>query len=362
MTRWSISQLFVVLAAACGQEKIGVAPAAQADYNRGKLVAAVDGFVAAGRTPVAFATLAQTVVSLRPGMDKSVAQEAELKMMVLGLVPVKAVADKPPGERASALAITVWPELLAPAIEADELLATRDPKAPLLWPKPGEDPPAYLERLCGGPLAADCKHVVPELQSQVVEAIAIRRATERVRNAVTECLECNGDKADPRWHEAVTGWEQLDRAVSEGLADVQRRADPENWPAAGNAADDDPALPEAEVSPHGDLLLGGHSYGPNQMRLDVLRELRGSGDAIELHVHPEISLAEVRGLIVDANRAGCVRVAVVAREAVYPWQRKVYWVAAGSGMRASLRPSDSLQLLLHAVDEVAGPGTVARVD
>ncbi|HTR51318.1 MAG TPA: hypothetical protein VMJ10_11465 [Kofleriaceae bacterium] len=359
-TRW-ISQL-LVLAAACGQEKIEVSPAPQADYNRGRLVAAVDAFVAGGRTAPAFATLAQTVTSLRPGMDKSVAQEAELKMMVLGLAPVKALADKPPGDRAGALAVTVWPALLASAIEADEMLEVRDPNGPLLWPKPGEDATVYLERLCGGPLAADCKHVVPELQSQVVEAIAIRRATERVRNAVIECLECNGDKADPRWHEAVAGWEALDRAVSDGLADVERRGDPENWPAAGNAADDDPGLPEAEVSPHGDLLLGGHSYGPNQMRLDVLRELRGSGDAIELHVHPEITLVELRALLVDAHRAGCARIAVVAREPVYPWRRRVYWVAAGSGMRASLRPTDSLQLLLHSIDEVSGPGTVARVD
>jgi len=64
----------------------------------------------------------------------------------------------------------------------------------------------------------------------------------------------------------------------------------------------------------------------------------------------------------DARLAGCARVAVVAREGAYPWRRRIYWVADGSGMRANLRPTDTLQLLLHAIDEVAGPGTVARID
>src|SRR5207248_2917883 len=113
-------------------------------------------------------------------------------------------------------------------IEADALLQVRDPKGPLMLAKPGEDPDAYLTRLCGGPLAAECKHVVPEWHARVVEAFAYRRALERVRNAVTECLECNSEHADPRWQQAVGDWEQLDRDAAEGLADDERRADPAN--------------------------------------------------------------------------------------------------------------------------------------
>ncbi|HEY0252100.1 MAG TPA: hypothetical protein VGC41_11275, partial [Kofleriaceae bacterium] len=70
----------------------------------------------------------------------------------------------------------------------------------------------------------------------------------------------------------------------------------------------------------------------------------------------------VRAVLMDAKKAGVQRVAVVAREQVYPYRRRVYWIADGQGLRANLRPTDSLQLLLHAIDEVAGPGTVARVD
>jgi hypothetical protein len=283
-------------------------------------------------------------------------------MLVLALPPVQSLQDQPIEARVAALALTVWPILLQPKIEADALLQVRDPKAPELVPAPSEDPSAYLVRLCGSPLNTSCKRVVPELQGSVVEAVAFRNATERVRNAITVCLPCSGEKADPGWKQAIAAWEALDRGAAEHLADTERRAEPDNWPIAGGAADDDPGLPEAEVTSRGDIVVGGHAYGPNAQRVAVMRELRGSGDAIALHVQPDTRLQEIRALLVDARRAGCARVAVVAREGVYPWRRRAYWIADGSGMRANLRPTDTLQLLLHAVDEVAGPGTVARVD
>jgi len=296
---------------------------------------------------------------LRAGMDRSVAEEAERKLVVLALDPARAVADQPIAAQARALATTVWPALLEPAIEADTQLDSHDTKTVELEPRSGEDADAYLQRVCGGALASTCKHAVPELQAPLVRALAIRRATERVRTAVEDCLTCS---TDPGWHAAVDGWETLDRAASAKVVDQERAADHENWPIAGAASDSDPGLPEAELDAHGDLVVDGHSYGPNQLRIDVLRELRGTGDVIALHFLPDTSLAAVRAILDDARRAGCAKVAVVAREPEYPWRRRIYWVADGSGMRANLRTSDTLQLLLHAVDEVAGPGTVARVD
>jgi hypothetical protein len=346
-------------AAACGKESIAVDKAPSSDYNHGALDAAVDKFVTAGRTPAAYAELARTITQLRPGMDQAVANEAELKLVVLALGPARSVIGKTIGERTAAMGLAVWPTLLQPRVEADALLATRDPKALQLIPLANEAIDAYLQRICGGPLAADCKHMVPEEQAAIVETIALHRATERTRNAVSECLMCS---ADPGWHEAVLNWEELDRAAEGAIGEVERRADPDNWPISGAAAEDDPGLPEAELSPRGDIMVGGHSYGPNQERLDVLRELRGTGTVIALHIHPETQLAAVRAILEDARKAGVQRVAVIAREPVYPWRRKAYWVADGSGLRANLRPTDTLQLLLHAIDEVAGPGTVARVD
>ena len=348
---------------ACNQDPIAVHKGpATADYNHGALVTAVEKFVAAGRSAPAYGELAHTVTALRSGMDKAVAEEAELRLIVLALTPIQALKDAPIEQQRDALALTVWPTLLAPPIEADALRVVRDPKTAELAAKPGEGPADYLLRLCGGPLAAQCKRVVPEYQAQVIEAFALRRGVERVRNAVTECLSCSSERADPGWHTAVAGWEELDRAAAQWITDVERKADPDNWPVAGNASEDDPSLPEAELSRRGDVVINGHSYGPNQQRIDVLRELRGSYDALALHLGPDTTLAQARGILIDARKSGASRVAVIAREGEYPWRRRVYWIADGSGLRANLRPTDSLQLLVHAIDEVAGPGTVARVD
>jgi hypothetical protein len=355
---------FAAIAAlvACNQDTIGVKPTPVDDYNHHKLLAAVDAFITAKRTPEAYATLARTVTELRPGMDAAVAAEAERRLVVLALEPVQALRDQPMLVQVDRLALTVWPTLLAPTIQSDQLLQIHDAKAAQIPPKPGEDVHAYLERLCIGPLVTDCKHVVPEWQGEVVDALAMRRATERVRNAVSDCLECSSETADPGWKLAVSGWEALDRTAANGVSAVENKADPDNWPVAGNASDEDPQLPEAELTPRGDVVVNGHGYGPNQQRIDVLKELRGKSDVIALHFHPDATLVQVRAVLIDARKAGCSHVAVIAREPVYPYHRRVYYVADGSGLRANLRPTDSLQLLLHAVDEVAGPGTVARVD
>jgi hypothetical protein len=353
-----VSLLSLTASSACGQEKIEVRKSESADYNHGALLVAVDKFVAAGRTPDAYAELSQTAFQLRAGMDRTVAKETELKLMVLALAPVQSVRAKPMAEQVDALALTVWPTLIAPVFEADEVLVKRDPKAASMMPKPGETSRDYLVRLCGGPLASECKQIVPEEQGAVVSAVAMRRATERVRNAVSDCVMCG---ADPGWHEAVRTWESLDRMANGTLDETERRADPDNWPTAGSAAEIAPALPEAQIGDAGEIVIGGQRYTAAQ-RIPALRDLRGDSDSIALHVSPDMSLAQVRALLADVRRSGAARVAVVARAPLYPWDRKIYWIADGVGTRAGLRPTDSLQLLLHAVDAVAGPGAIARVD
>jgi hypothetical protein len=343
---------------ACGQDKIEVRRTASTDYHHTDLIAAVDAFVTAGRTAPAYAALSRRVLELRPGMDRSVARDAELRLLVLALGPVDAVHARPIDDQVGALGLTVWPTLLAPAIEVDQLLTVHDPRAAELQPKPGEDAAAYLTRLCEHPLASDCRRVVPELQAGIIAAVATRRATERVRNAVAECVMCG---ADPGWAQAVRTWEALDHAAAGTVADLSHRGDPGNWPAAGEAAEPPAALPEAEISETGEVVIAGQRYGATQ-RVGALRDLRGANPVLALHLRPETSLAQVRGVLADARQAGATRVAAIAREPRYPWARKLYWIADGVGPRAGLRPTDSLQLLLHAVDVTARPGTVARVD
>lgn len=359
--------LVLALLAACERPEIEVSPAAgdSTEYNRKALSAAVDEYVENGRSTQAYAELAQSVLALRPGMDRTVAEEAELKLMVLALAPVKSVQAKSIAEQVDALALTVWPTLLSPAIEQDAVLIQRDAKAVLLQPLAGEDPGTYLKRLCGGPLASDCKQVVPEHQGAVVATVATRRAMERVRNAVAGCTMCS---ADPGWHEAVRSWEQLDRAAHGYLHDIERRSHPDNWPIAGNAAETGANLTdvtalwrEAEISVLGEVVIGGQRYiGPE--RIEALRELRAESDTITLHLRPDLTLAQVKGILADAKKSGATKIAVVARAAEYPWERRFYWLSDAGKTRVGLRPTDSLQLLLHTIDHVASPGAVARVD
>ncbi|MGE3454973.1 MAG: ExbD/TolR family protein [Kofleriaceae bacterium] len=354
--------MVTVLAAAssgCGQDEIKVQREVTNDYNRRALAAAVDKFVGEGRTPDAYAELSRTVLSLRPGMDRTVAEQAELKLIVLALAPVQSVQAKPFADQVDVLALTVWPTLLADPIEADEVVIKRDPRSAQLMPVANETPAAYLQRLCGGPLASDCKQVVPEHQGTVVSALATRRAMERARNAIADCAMC---ATEPGWKDAVRTWEQMDRTAHAWISDIERRADPDNWPVAGNAAQPiTTALPEAQLNVDGEIVIAGQRYGAGE-RIDALRDLRGSHTEIALHLRPELSLAQVRGVIVDAAKAGARKVAIVAREPHYPWQRKVYWVANNGTTRADLRPTDTLQSLLHAVDHLGGPGAIARVD
>ena len=351
--------------AACSREAVEVnRNPDQADYNHGGLRAAVDVFVKAGRTADAYADLSRSVLALRSGMDRAVAEEAELKLMVLALAPIQAVSASPMPEQVEALALTVWPTLLGPAIEPDAIAVKRDPGSSELYPKKGESPTVYLRRLCGGPLAGDCKQVVPEYQGHVVAALAARRGTERARNAVAGCMMC---AAEPGWHEAVRSWEALDRMANGWIHEIQIKAAPGNWPTAGSSSEMHSGLPEAEVTATGEIVIGGQRYGATQ-RIDALRELRflhggtDGGGGIALHLRPELTLAQVRALLADTRKSGAKRIAVVARAPEYPWERRIYWVAEGAGVDTDLRSTDSLQLLLHTMDHVAGPGAIARVD
>jgi len=358
--------LAILHAAACGQERIGVTKGdPDADYHQHALQTAIDEFVTNGRSAPAYGDLAKQTLALRAGMDRTVADEAELKLIVLALQPIQAAQAKPMAEQVETLALTVWPTLLAPPITADAVLIKRDPKAALLMPQASEDARTYLQRLCGGPLASDCKQVVPEYQGEIISALVTHNAMERVRNAVASCVMC---AAEPGWHEAVRAWEALDRLAAATQHDIERKADPDNWPIAGNAAEDGAAIAdptalwrEAEVNTIGEVVIGGQRYTGKE-RIDALRDLRSDSETIALHLRPELTLAQVKGLIADARKSGAQKVAIVARASQYPWERKVYWLSDSGSTRLNLRPTDSLQLLLHTIDHVAAPGSIARVD
>jgi hypothetical protein len=359
--RWFVILSFALAAAACQQDPIEVRPGGKNDYNAGEMQEAIAKFVEAKRTPAAYAELWRTILALRPGMDRATAQQAELSVVVLALGPLEELRTRPMSEQMDALATTVWPILLAKRLEADEILRKRDPDADLVLPTAGESPRAYIQRLCGKQLAATCKQLVAELQGHVVAALAVRRGTERARIAVADCMLC---PAEPGWKAAVQQWEAIDREVSDWLPEIERQGDPANWPIAGAASEPDPGLPEAQVTATGEIVIGGQRYGAAE-RIAALRDLRflhGDDSPIVLHLRPEISLAAVKGTLADVRKSGASRIAVLARSPSYPWERRIYWLSDRAGVRVGLRPTDTLQLLLHAIDFLGQPGAVARVD
>jgi hypothetical protein len=331
----------LVLLAACGPGGIEARRDVTVDDGHAVVIGAVDKFNSAGRTPTAFSELATTLTRFSTGGPMSIAGEAELELVVLSLAPVHAVQAKSMADQIDLLALTVFPTLLAPPLEAGADTSQ-------LSPKHGEDPSQYVQRLCAGPLASSCNRAVPELQGQIVYALAIQRATRRARDAVARCVMCASDLG---WHAATLAWEELARGADEWIHDVERRAEPDNWPVAGAGSVGDPGLPEVELSP----LVGYES----SHRIEMLQKLCGAGDVIALHFHPDTTIAQARTALDDAHKAGCSHVAVIAREAVYPWPRRAYWV---DDLRLSaLRPTDSLQVFLHTVDAVRPP-LVARTD
>lgn len=202
----------LVALVACSKER-SVPVSENVDPTGPTFVAAVERFVAAGRTPDAFRELAH-VADLTSHMNRDGRDEVERRVVVLALYPVELVQTLPATAQADALALTVWPTLLAEPFNAVQTTATQ---GDAIFPAIGEDAQAYLKRLCGGPLADECGRVVPEHRAAAVAALAVRRAVARTRTAVAACDTC---RSDPGWHEAVRSWEQLERVTTHAFVEL----------------------------------------------------------------------------------------------------------------------------------------------
>jgi hypothetical protein len=343
-------------AAGCGQDAIAVGQAtATADYHRGELLAAIDRFVAGGRSAAGFGVLASEVAALRPGMDESVAEEAERRMIVLALDPVEVLADRPLPEQVAALATTVWPFALEPSL-ADALpTGAAAERALALAVRDGETPADYLVRLCGDALAAECKFAVPELQGAIVRARAVERFTERARLAVQGCAPCAGEKT---WPDAVARWETLDRAVAATADTDEQLAKPARWPMAGPGAVPWPAAaPLVVIEDDGDAVLDGVVLSPTE-RIAAFERVRNGGP-LGMHLPAAARVDQLEGVLADAARAGYREVVLQVRETAYPWTVRGYRFAAARKRRpgSPWRDSDTVQVVLRAVDaeRPAGP-------
>lgn len=191
----------IVTLGACGERRIEVT--STDDHKQQKLVSAIADFVAAGRTPAAFATLARQARELRP-MSRELALEAERRVMVLAAWPVKAAVTLSIERQVDELALTVWPTLVAAPLTFDD-----EDARPL--PAPDESARSYVARLCAELADAGCAAAAPQDQPHVMAVYVAGRALERTRTAVDACREC---RQDPGWHDAVRDWEEIERAAS----------------------------------------------------------------------------------------------------------------------------------------------------
>jgi hypothetical protein len=349
-----------VLLVACAKEPIRIQPGETGiDYNKAELTAALSTFVAAGRTPEAFGVLVNEVDALRVGMDDNVADEAELKLTTQALTPIEALRDRSPADRTKLLTTTVYAFALRPSIRSARPEIPDDPRDVELRPRPDEDGPAYLIRVCAGPLSGECKHIVPEMQGVVLGDLAIQRLTTRARNAVANCQTCAND---PAWAEMVKRWETLDRDQAATRISDERRAAPSNWPAAGAGAGPWPDVPRIQLETDGDLILEGNPVPP-QERKGELQMMFAERAAIGLEIPPPALISSLLGVIADARSGGVTEVVIAARDPAYPWTLRGYRIAAaGKGRRVAIRRSDTVQVLLRAIDAEADPGERVRID
>ena len=333
----------VVAVAACGQDPVAVAQRGGADHNRVALLAAARQCRTSGNTPEAFAAFAKSVLTLRIGMDETVADEAELLLLGLALDAVAALPGAATG--ADAPMRTVWPVGLAPRITAPV------PGRPLsdAWseymPGPDEDAGRYVMRLCGAQLARDCGHVAPEGQAAVVAAVAIERFTDRIRAAVATCVTCGHQV----WRDRIAGWEALDHAAVAYLAPTRRRYDVERWPAAGPGARPLPDGPTLALDDDGDIEVDGEAVGPTALvaYLAATRRER-SATLLRVHLTPSAPAERLRNAMTQAAAAGFAEVALVARVPRYPWTLVGYRLPVAAAL--PVKDADPVQILARVLD------------
>jgi hypothetical protein len=187
-------QRLLVLVALIGCHRPDAAVHASEDDAQTR--AAIDRFVAAGRTPEAFAALAND-------LDKA-SSEAEVRLLALAQPIAEAARRSSVDDEIAALGLTVWPALLDVAAHPDESTRT------------------YVARLCEGPLATECRDLAPEYQPMAVRAAAMRRGSERMRAALATCIRC-GLASESGWREIGWKWESLARGAARDFLDVPAR-------------------------------------------------------------------------------------------------------------------------------------------
>ena len=339
----------VVLSAAaagagCKQKRIAVADQSKdttGDYGRIELEKAVAEFQKQPTSPQAYRTIALEVQRLDPVFNQPVRDVAERQLAFLSLEPMAAQIDRTPAEQVEALALTVWPTAFN------------------VEPSAGETARAYLERVCSGPLATECKYVVPESWPTVLSALVWRRMKMRAREAYSQCRLCKQDSTYPAMLEK---FDQFDNRMQAARARLGDRADRDAWPEAGERMAPWSGAPVLDLVADPFAWNGQEFDGDWQ---DRIQSRPDGADVLGLHVRPRTEVRHVRAVVAAAGRAGYRAVALQVRAKEYPYPLGEYRIATGRAAGAEsvdIRDVDTVQILVRALDAATGraAGTAGR--
>jgi hypothetical protein len=302
------------------------------DYGQSDLMRAVSEMAAAPTSPLAYRAMAVRIEEMRYRFNERVTDMAELKLAFLALGPLTAHLVNPPDEQLAALATTVWPTAFR------------------VEPEPQETPRQYLERVCTGPLGGECKYVVPEAWSIVMNAMVWRRMKLRAREAYSRCGLCVQDPSYQGALEAYDRWDTESQARARRLGD---RASPQFWPRAGQHAAPWSGAPLLELGDDTVSLAGEPMTDEEWRRL--LAERRDGRTLLGVHLRPRQEVRVLRSALVDAARGGWTEVALQVREGTYPWTLREYRLSTrGKSGGVPVRDVDSIQVLIQALDIAAG--------
>lgn len=320
----------------CERERIDVVDDKEAeagdDFAQAEVKAAFAKMHEAPRDPKAFRELAVTIDELRPRFNKRVADLAERQLVFAAVGPLSALADEPMADQMAALALTVWPTAL-----------NHDPKE-------GETPVQYLERLCGGPLAAECKYMVPEHWPLVLSALVWQRLKVRAREAYAECEMC---ELDPSYKEMLEKYDRHETKVSGQRRILGEGARRSAWPEAGEHASPWSGAPVLNLVSDPVQFAGEEVESSWRKRIEVRPE---GVVTLGLHMDPKTESRHLRAVLDAARAAGYRIVALQARESEFPYPMREYRIAAtgGKGPLAEVRAVDTVQVLVRALDRAAG--------
>jgi hypothetical protein len=325
--------LALLASSGCRKKQLQVASETGADdYGLSAVTQAASEMAATPDSPAAYRKMALRIEELRPRFDERVADHAELELAFLAIGPLRSQLANPPEAQLAALATTVWPTALR-----------HEPLA-------GESASAYLGRLCSGPLASECKYIVPEAWPVVMSAKVWRRMKLRAREAYGDCAGC---LRDPSYAGVLEDYDRHD-------TDWQRRAtllgdqvEPGFWPRAGEHAAPWSGAPLLELGVD-TVSLAGVSLADDEWRQELKRR-RGTERVLGIHLRPRLEVRILRSALRDAARAGWSEVALQVRHPSYPFSLLEYRLSLKPrGPRSMIRDVDTVQILVQSLDVAAG--------